>query len=248
MVIVALTSKISFLENNQCNNNEPSSTTTPPCPDTTPGPFVEHDNCCNDEIIPVCPSSPEPLTSLSINELSDLDYQPSETSGDSESKEEANLESEMVESKKYVVFESELKKLFSFCQSCASPVNVLSTTTMGSMVVFIYSCINGHSFDWNSQPLINEMPAGNLIISSPILFSGNTFSSINSIASFSDIPITSKTKFYDIQKQYLWPTADRTWKNTCQKQIISELSNSERIDLCGDGRADSPGHNAKYGT
>ena len=29
--------------------------------------------------------------------------------------------------------------------------------------------------------------------------------------------------------------------------MISKISNSEPIDLCGDGRADSPGHDAKYG-
>ena len=129
-----------------------------------------------------------------------MNYQSGEISEDSESEKEANLESEMVECKKYIVFESELKKLFSFCQSCASPVNDLSTRTMGSMVVFTYSCINGHSFYWNSEPLINEVLAGNLFISSAILFSGNTFSSINSFANFSGILIISKTKFYDVQK------------------------------------------------
>ena len=55
-----------FLENNQCNDNEPSSTTTPRCPDTTLGSFLEHDNCCNQEIIPVRPSSPEPLAASNI--------------------------------------------------------------------------------------------------------------------------------------------------------------------------------------
>ena len=29
---------------------------------------------------------------------------------------------------------------------------------------------------------------------------------------------------------------------------VSELKHSDPIDLCGDGRADSPGYNAKYGT
>ena len=120
---------------------------------------MEHDNCCNQEIIPVCPSSLEPLTSSNINELSDLDYQPSETSEDSEGEDEANLESEIVECKNYIVFESSLKSWGGGCQSCASPVNEFSTRTMGSMVVFTYTCINDHNFYWNSQPLINEIPA-----------------------------------------------------------------------------------------
>ena len=29
---------------------------------------------------------------------------------------------------------------------------------------------------------------------------------------------------------------------------VSELKHSDPIDRCGDGRADSPGYNAKYGT
>ena len=29
---------------------------------------------------------------------------------------------------------------------------------------------------------------------------------------------------------------------------VSELKHSDPIDLCGDGRAENPGHNAKYGT
>ena len=108
--------------------------------------------------------------------------------------------------------------------------------------------INGHSSHWNSQPLINATPAGNLILSAATLFSGNTFASINSFGSFCNIPLISKTTFFDIQKQYLWPAVNNAWKNTYQKQVISELKHSDPIDLCGDGRADSPGHNAKYGT
>ena len=68
---------------------------------------------------------------------------------------------------------------------------------------------------WNSQPLINAMPAGNLILSAATLFSGNTFACINSFESFCNIILLiSKTIFFDIQKQYLWPPVNNAWKNT----------------------------------
>ena len=86
------------------------------------------------------------------------------------------------------------------------------------MVAISYSCINGHSSHWNSQPLINAMPAGNLILSATTLFSENTFSIINSFGSFCNIPLISKTKSFDIQKQYVWPAVNKAWKNTYQKE------------------------------
>ena len=127
------------------------------------------------------------------------------------------------------------------------PITSMAKRNIVSMVAISYSCINGHSPHFNSQPPMNAMPAGNLILSAATLLSGNTFASINSFGNFCNIPLISKTKCFDIQKQFLWPALNNAWKSTYQKQVISELKHSDPIDLCGDGRTDSPGHNTKSG-
>ena len=91
------------------------------------------------------------------------------------------------------------------------------------------------------------MPAGNLLVAAAIIFSGNTYTSINSFSNFCGLPIIPETKFYNTQKQYLWPTVNNVW-TTYQKDAMKEVKKSGSVDICGDGRADSPGHNAKFGT
>ena len=115
------------------------------------------------------------------------------------------------------------------------------------MISMSYLCLNGHDSKLNSQPLINAMPAGNFVVSAAILFSRNTFANINGFSNFCGFPIISETKFYNIQKQNLWPIVNTTWL-TYQKDAIKEAKRSNTIDICGDGRADSLGHNAKFGT
>ena len=83
------------------------------------------------------------------------------------------------------------------------------------------------------------------MVSAAILFSGNTFANIDSFSNFCDFPI-SETRFYNIEKQYLWPIVNTTWL-TQQKDAIKKAGRSNTIDICGGGRADSPGHNAKFG-
>ena len=33
-----------------------------------------------------------------------------------------------------------------------------------------------------------------------------------------------------------------------QAEVVKQLKQNKSVDLCGDGRCDSPGHSAKYGT
>ena len=72
-------------------------------------------------------------------------------------------------------------------------------------------CVNGHATIWNSQPLINKMPAGNLLTSAAILFSGNTFSSVSQVASFFNLTFFSQITYYDIQSRYLFPVVNKAW-------------------------------------
>ena len=50
------------------------------------------------------------------------------------------------------------------------------------------------------------------------------------------------TKFW---KKFLFPVANETW--LCeQKSLLDEIRNKGGRELSGDGRCDSPGHNAEY--
>ena len=53
--------------------------------------------------------------------------------------------------------------------------------------------------------------------------------------------------FYDIVHKFVQPTITEFW-NKEQSRVIEDLKKSNKITLIGDGRSDSPGHSAKYGT
>ena len=57
----------------------------------------------------------------------------------------------------------------------------------------------------------------------------------------------SEPTYFQHAKSYLDPCVFYTWKRL-QADIIQKLSQSEGVTLGGDMRADSPGHNAKYGS
>ena len=92
-------------------------------------------------------------------------------SEDSNSSNETDEAKEVVQGKKYLVFESELYKLFTKYPKCYSPTIHIKKHMLGSMFSISYSFLNGHNSKCNSQPLINAMPAGNLLVPAAILFS-----------------------------------------------------------------------------
>ena len=73
------------------------------------------------------------------------------------------------------IFNDCLQELFQFCPACGSPV--ISHTQFCTGTLLINSdiiCSKGHERQWRSQPSIAGMPAGNLMVSAAILFSGET--------------------------------------------------------------------------
>ncbi|KAK1906064.1 putative chemoreceptor glutamine deamidase CheD 1 [Dissostichus eleginoides] len=67
------------------------------------------------------------------------------------------------------------------------------------------------------------------------------------ISDYLKLPILCKSQFYALQKRYLFPVINETWIS-CQIGVLDGLSREPKIVLSGDGRCDSPGHSAKYGT
>ena len=61
------------------------------------------------------------------------------------------------------------------------------------------------------------------------------------------LKIVSEKTFHNTQELYLFPVISEKW-GVEKNAIVHELKKREKISLSGDGRCDSPGHNAKYGT
>ena len=62
-----------------------------------------------------------------------------------------------------------------------------------------------------------------------------------------NIPHLSRTLFYSIQKTLLFPTLNSFYKRYRSK-IINICTAREENKFIGDGRSNSPGYSAKYGT
>ena len=147
---------------------------------------------------------------------------------------------------KFVVFKQELFKLFTRCPDCGAVVIKKEQSTQGTQLFVTLICKNGHRNFWSSQPMIEGMAAGNLLLSSSILLSGSTYTKVASLADIFKLKFFSERTFYNIQDKYLFPVINEFWHQE-QNSVFSELGDKD-LWLSGDGRCDSPGHNAKYGT
>lgn len=151
------------------------------------------------------------------------------------------------EEQKYIVFKSCLWQLFDTCPVCATPCLVEEAYCKGSMVVVNQECPHcRHCRRWSSQPLIGNTPAGNLLLSGAILFCGLSYTKfLRALESIKVLTISPRT-FQDHATTYLQPTIWHGWR-LHQDALLEQFSRSGgKLILGGDGRADSPGHCAKY--
>ena len=83
----------------------------------------------------------------------------------------------LVNERKFIVFESKPDQLFITCKECGSLCEIEKNHTR-SMVKIKTVCCNNHIFEWRSQPDLNNLPAGNVLIPSAIVFTGGTYEPI----------------------------------------------------------------------
>ena len=115
------------------------------------------------------------------------------------------------------------------------------------MITVKISCMSGHTVTWESQPRVKGTAAGNLLIIAAIVFSGNTYKHTADFAKHLNLQFVCSSSYYRIQKNFIFPVVQKAWKKN-QAEVVKQLKQSKSVDLCGDGRCDSTGHSAKYGT
>ena len=139
--------------------------------------------------------------------------------------------------------------LFKRCQNCGSETYGTTTRVIGTFLSVSQHCSNcSFTFKWASQPVVKSIPAGNILLSAAILYSGTLPAKVlRMLKIYGCATITSRT-FFSHQKSYLKPSVFAVW-NQHQAELLKQLQKENRpLILGGDGRADSPGHSAKFGS
>lgn len=158
------------------------------------------------------------------------------------------LEAPQSESK-FIVFLSCLMQLFQFCPLCNEPATAEVSNVVGTCIHVTQKCLTcSYARVWRSQPYVKKIPAGNLLLSAAILYSGSMISQTLRMLKIFKVQCFSRQTYHKHQKNYLIPVVVKKWQEE-QEQLVEKLSNLEGgVVLSGDGRSDSPGHSAKYGS
>ena len=148
---------------------------------------------------------------------------------------------------KFIVFWSCLLPLLRICLTCNTTATVTKVFTKGSMVIASLLCSDNHVTKWYSQPHIGGSAAGNILLAASILYSGNTFTRIKEMMNIANIQFFSHSIFVRLQRNVLFPAVNKTYK-LHRNNIYNRCAAEPNLHVIGDGRCDSPGYNAKYGT
>lgn len=155
--------------------------------------------------------------------------------------------SDPIREKKYIVFESKLLSLFTCCEKCHREVDVTKETN-GSLLKITQHCSKcEHVKQWCSQDTISNIPIGNLLISSAILLCGLLPRKALRLLHFLNCQSFTPRTYFHHQKHII--SAIKEIYRVEQSNILQSLRDAGKpLALGGDGRCDSPGYCAKYGS
>ena len=135
------------------------------------------------------------------------------------------------------------------CNSCHNSCIGEIAYQKGTCIAIRQLCSHcGYKRVWMSQPSIRDIPAGNILLSAAILFSGATPGKVLRMLNHMQVACISDRTFYRHQSRFLEPAIMTVWEGE-QSMLLAECkARDSALSIGGDGRADSPGHSAKYGS
>lgn len=143
-----------------------------------------------------------------------------------------------------------LVSLFSmFCFLCRRGKPKVTVTKSGTMAVLTQNCKEcGWCYQWRSQPLVlGKYPAGNILLSFGVLMAGASISRVLLVLRHMGLAVFSLRTFFLHQRKFLFPVVLHYWEDYRLK-LLNQLKSIQSAVWSGDGRFDSMGHSAKYGT
>ena len=138
--------------------------------------------------------------------------------------------------------------LFQHCHFCFESGPEVKVYQTGTLLTIRTICCNcKKTFTWKSQPyLLGKFPAGNILLSFAILCAGASVNKVLVVFRHIGILVYNQPTFYYHQRHLLIPTVISYWRK--YQAGIEENLKGKEVVLAGDGRHDSMGHSAKYGT
>ncbi|XP_035665192.1 uncharacterized protein LOC118408480 [Branchiostoma floridae] len=187
----------------------------------------------------------------------DPDYEPMEISDDEEDPPEEvpipeATSDTLPDTRIFMVFWTCLVQLFSTwccCPACPSRKLIWRCKEVGTHLLVTFLCRDcSYEDTWRSQPSYGRTAAGNILLSSAILFAGASVTKVLRVLSHMGVAVMSTRSFFRHQENILFRAIRTLWRER-QFWMLTVLQAEQEPIVCGgDGRADSPGHSAKYGT
>ena len=133
-------------------------------------------------------------------------------------------------------------------KSCHNPCIGEIARQKGTCIAIRQLCSHcGHEWVWMSQPYMKDIPAGNILLSSAILFSGATPGKALRMLNHMQLACISDRIFYRHHSRFLEPAILTVWAAEQSRLLAECKAHDSSLSIGGDGRVDSPGHSAKYG-
>ena len=128
-----------------------------------------------------------------------------------------------------------------FCFKCKDNSPTVNLLKIGTMITAIQSCNT-------CRKVPGRYPAGNVLLSFGILAAGASVSKVLLVCRHLGLMTYQARTFFLHQRNFIFPSIIRHWQFYCSTTLNQVLQLSDRIIVCGDGRFDSMGHSAKYGS
>ena len=148
---------------------------------------------------------------------------------------------------KFIICEESIAKTFSVCLKCGSKCSVSIRNKIGSFGVISVSCLSAanHNKSWPTAPLLNRLPALNLLMASSILRTGMDSNKTLRFMESMNIICFKRRELSNLQAGYVIPAMHNVWK--VEQQTLLVGIKGKPITIASDMRVDSPGHSGLLG-
>ena len=133
---------------------------------------------------------------------------------------------------KAIVYLTALMQLFTSCPMCKNSTVPRVKRILGTFISIIQKCTScKFSRIWDSQPFINNIPAGNLHLSTAILVTGSSPTKVLRLLECLECAVYSDRTFFLHQRKYLYPAISTIWENQQHEVVEEVLSNGVPITI-----------------